>query len=102
MPIHFAIRARELMLMPDDWRITTQETYLSGRTLRWSRWTAYKPGWDHDHCEFCWAKFAAEVDDDVEYDTGWMTADDTYHWVCPRCFEDFRERFGWTVEGDGL
>jgi hypothetical protein len=29
-----------------------------------------------------------------------VTADDSYHWVCRVCFDDFRERFGWIVVGD--
>jgi hypothetical protein len=22
---------------------------------------------------------------------------DNYHWVCPTCFEDFKDYFGWTI-----
>jgi len=22
---------------------------------------------------------------------------DEYHWICKRCFNDFRDRFAWTV-----
>lgn len=84
----------------DDWRLTTQEEYLLGRTLAWRRWSAPKPAWDHDHCEFCWAKFGAVVEDDVLTE-GWTTAEDGYHWVCAACFEDFRERFGWLSEPAG-
>jgi hypothetical protein len=29
----------------------------------------------------------------------WVTADDDYHWICPKCFNDFRTRFGWSVVG---
>ncbi len=64
-----------------DWRLTNQESYLDGRTLRWSKWKAYRPGWDHDHCAFCWAKFGESVGGEVDFDTGWVTADDDYHWV---------------------
>jgi len=35
-----------------------KEDYLAARTLRWSAWWPPRPGWDHDHCAFCWAKFA--------------------------------------------
>jgi hypothetical protein len=27
---------------------------------------------------------------------GYATQDD-YHWICERCFEDFREQFRWTL-----
>lgn len=74
-----------------------QESYLCGRSMRLARWTPYRQGWDHDHCDFC----AAEISDDptghAAYKEAWVTADDDYSWVCPECFNDFRERFGWVV-----
>ena len=78
----------------DDWRLTNQEEFLAGRMLAWRRWSAARPGSDHDHCEFCWAEFGDQADDEV-VNEGWTTVEDSYHWVCPACFEDFRERFGW-------
>jgi hypothetical protein len=81
----------------DDWRLQGQEEYLVGRRLRWAKWVG-RPDWDHDHCEFCWAEFSAEVTEHSPHNAGWVTADDNDHWVCPGCFEDFRERFQWTVE----
>ncbi len=26
------------------------------------------------------------------------TTEDHYRWICDRCFQDFRELFGWTVK----
>ena len=26
------------------------------------------------------------------------TTEDGYHWICPTCFNDFREHFGWQIE----
>ena len=57
-------------------------------------------GWDHDHCDFCWAKFM--VPEQRQQDPEILTAGYTpalgpgRTWICPTCFEDFRERFGWT------
>ena len=66
--------------------------------------------WDHDHCAFCWAKFMAA--DYAPEQREWreahpeiLTAGYTpvkeeagrRIWICPTCFEDFREQFGWTV-----
>jgi hypothetical protein len=83
----------------DDWRLKNQASYLAGRTLVWARWTPYREGWDHDHCEFCWDEISDRpVDEHTRYNAGWVTADDHYHWICPRCFEDFDERFAWKVE----
>jgi hypothetical protein len=57
-------------------------------------WRQTRARWDHDHCEFCGAKFAdAEW---AEVREGW-TAPTEYHWICDQCFRDFRERFAWKV-----
>lgn len=69
--------------------------------------------WEHDHCEFCWAKFvdpafseahARLVREDHEVLTEGYAAlgtgpegEDDYHWICDTCFNDFRERFAWRV-----
>jgi hypothetical protein len=67
------------------------------------------PRWDHDHCDFCFAKLM----DTSRFDGQWRQehpdvlnagytpapSDESFGsvWVCPACFEDFRARFGWTV-----
>ena len=28
------------------------------------------------------------------------TTEDHYRWICDRCFQDFRELFGWTVKAE--
>ena len=73
-----------------DWRLTNQENYLQGKSLRYSRWFSRGPGWDHDHCAFCWVEFPRE------YAAGYCTPDGQ-HWICPVCYQDFKERFGWRV-----
>ena len=40
-----------------DWRLQGQEEYLQGATLLRTRYKAWSEDWEHDHCEFCWAKF---------------------------------------------
>ena len=69
-----------------------------GRTLRWRQWWPCREGWDHDHCAFCQVDIA-DFDGTPEHPVeraGFVTEDD-YHWVCKSCFDDFRERFNWTV-----
>jgi hypothetical protein len=83
------------MVEQSDWRLTHQENYLSGVALTRRPWRESRPGWDHDHCAFCWAKFAAFDGPDILRE-GWTTIDE-YHWVCDQCFVDFRDRFGWQV-----
>ena len=80
----------------DDWRLTGQEAYLAGATLCWRSYQRYREGWDHDHCEFCFSKFAEpDVSPDALH-AGYATLDE-YRWICQRCFDDFRQRFGWRV-----
>jgi hypothetical protein len=78
----------------DDWRRQGQEAYLRGRHLSLALYTPYRVGWDHDHCEFCGSKFSELATDLREG----YTTDDRYYWICPKCFSDFLEEFGWTTE----
>jgi hypothetical protein len=80
-----------------DWRLNNQEKYLKGVTLvrRSYRQYAKNPKWDHDHCDFCWEKFSlTECEGSIR--EGYATVDD-YHWICPACFEDFKDMFEWKV-----
>jgi hypothetical protein len=77
----------------DDWRRQGQEAYLEGSVLSRKKFTPRRPAGDHEHCEFCGAKFSLAPED---LGSGYATSDD-YRWVCDGCFEDFREEFGWRV-----
>lgn len=79
--------------MPDDWRLTNQEKYLEAKRLTLKRWTQTRPHWDHDHCAFCSAKFMDRDHPDILRE-GYATDDDR-HWVCPRCYHDFKAAFAW-------
>jgi hypothetical protein len=80
-----------------DWRLQGQESYLQGVTLYHRQYHRYVQNskWDHDHCEFCNTKFMVEEYSDVLHQ-GYSTADD-YHWVCEKCFGDFKDIFQWIV-----
>ena len=78
-----------------DWRLQGQEKYLTGMTLSRRRWRQSRANWDHDHCEFCWAKFM-DIDDPEILREGWTDADE-YRWICDTCFADFQDRFAWNV-----
>ena len=81
----------------NDWRLTGQEKYLKGVPLWRKRYVRYSESWEHDHCEFCWAKFMVEDYPDVLHE-GYAT-EDNYRWICEQCFEDFKDLFGWKVMG---
>ena len=78
-----------------DWRLRGQEQYLQGATLVWRIYLngTGNPKWDHDHCEFCWAKFMVEDLPEVLHE-GYST-EDRSHWICPDCFNDFNAQFQW-------
>jgi len=81
--------------MSEDWRLQEQERYLTGATLTRREWQQSRAEWDHDHCEFCWAKFGgSQIPNALRQ--GWTTSDG-YLWICDQCFADFRERFNWQI-----
>lgn len=83
---------------PDDWRRQGQERYLRGRKWFLRRYQPYRTGWEHDHCEYCGAKFSL-VQADLH--RGYVT-DNDYHWVCEACFADFRDEMEWQVAVENL
>ena len=76
-----------------DWRLQGQERFLERVVLHKRRYHTYRDDWDHDHCEFCGAKFSEAPDDLHE---GYTTADG-YHWICDPCYEDFKSLFQWPI-----
>ena len=79
----------------DDWRLMGQEKYLTGASLSHRRYRPRSPEWDHDHCEFCGAKFSADPSIEA-LRTGYTTKDE-YRWICETCFGDFKARFSWSA-----
>jgi hypothetical protein len=84
----------------NDWRLDIgggPEMY--GVTLYWRTFTKLRDDWDHEHCEFCFAKFVESHESFATASTlseGFVIPDG-YKWVCSTCFEDFKEHFSWIV-----
>ena len=80
-----------------DWRFSGQEKYLKGVKLVRRKYSQNPKNqhWDHDHCEFCGVEFCLKEHCD-SLKEGYATLDD-YRWICPMCFEDFKNLFGWEV-----
>jgi len=76
-----------------DWRLQGQESFLQNVSLKKSIYKKYRNNWEHDHCEFCGSKFSENKED---LNSGYVTLDN-YHWICESCFQDFKEKFHWTV-----
>jgi hypothetical protein len=82
------------MIEPNDWRITNQMHYLYKKPLLNIPYRLYQAGWDHDHCSFC-----LETIDMSSAEPAYCTTDE-YNWICPECFEDFKDMFEWEVVPD--
>ena len=74
----------------EDWRLNGQEDYLMYAKLAKQKFK-FQGGYDHVHCDFCWAKIS-EYEGDLE--EGYCTESEE-HWVCEECYNDFKNRFCW-------
>lgn len=86
------------MRQPNDWRLMNQERYLKGATLIWRRYRPADPRNDHDHCEFCQAKFMVTDGPEILHE-GYSTPDRN-RWICKPCFDDFLDLFGWEIKNE--
>jgi hypothetical protein len=90
--------------MSEDWRLENLRTQPHLRGVRFTRkpYAAYRPGWEHDHCAACWAKFMEHGSDREPIEReGFATCEDyehgeNYEWVCPTCFALFKAEMEWT------
>ena len=78
----------------NDPRITYQDEYLKGQKVKMTEYKN-KYGNDHMHCEFCWGKFSENPKD---LHVGFLS--ENGEWICPECFNDFKEMFEWEVIGE--
>jgi len=82
-------------MIKNDWRLQGQEKYLLEASLVFRKYNQPAEKWDHDHCDFCWAKFSEKEEDALN--EGYTTSD-SYTWICKKCFEDFKDQFKWKVQ----
>ena len=69
--------------------------YMRGVKLFWRPYQTKSEKWDHDHCEFCWAKFTEDLEDTLHEG---YTTDDDYYWVCRDCFALFKDEYKWRAD----
>jgi hypothetical protein len=97
-----------------------------GRQFRFAKYKPPSVEWDHDHCDVCSARLAEMVHPDIHtygyvhlirwepsavpelvrqarkagmYCTEQPTVDGcTQRWICPDCFDQYREEFDFKVE----
>jgi hypothetical protein len=85
----------KMFMAQQDWRLRNQEGYLQGVSLYRREYKPASDQNDHDHCEFCFAKFMQTDAPDVLHE-GYCTQD-RYRWICLTCFDDFHDKFAWKV-----
>jgi hypothetical protein len=76
-----------------DWRLTHQENYLKGVMLIRRQWRRLNLAGTMTIAPFAGPEFGPSPGDIHE---GWTTLTES-HWICDRCFADFREQFRWRV-----
>ncbi len=82
------------MISQDAWRLQGQD-WLREELLRYQPYRPQQPGFEHDHCEFCWTPFRSEPQQGV-INEGYVTND--RRWICETCYEDFKLMFDWILE----
>ena len=85
------MRAGEICKIQKDLREQGQEKYLSGLVFEKKRYQKYSETWEHDHCEFCNAKFSE--DPSLECFHEGFSAKENYYWGCENCFDFFKEKY---------
>jgi hypothetical protein len=89
--------------MEKDWRLANLEgqLYLRGVTFVRKPYKDFRPGWNHDHCVACWVTLAEPKIEgrDILHEGYATTAEFVrgadYDWVCPECFNLFRDYMAW-------
>ena len=91
------------MVDKDDWRLVAGS--ICGQEEKYKNIPVYhipfKPlseQWDHEHCIFCWDKFYLHPECLQE---GYCTRAENCReadWICPTCYEDFKDIFGWQLQ----
>lgn len=85
------------MVNQEDWRLRGQEEYLQNATLYFCDFTPFSETWEHEHCEFCWAKFGPESEN---LHNGYRTVPTNQKksvWICPKYYADLKENFNWSI-----
>jgi hypothetical protein len=98
-----AIQGVCAMIAKDDWRLTAGpvcgcEEKLKNIPLWYIPFQMLSEKQDHEHCAFCWERFSLYEGD---LQAGYCTRPQNTagaEWICPECFADFKEMFGWTLQ----
>jgi hypothetical protein len=87
-------KGADVIISQDDWRLQGQD-WLREELLRFEAYRPPRAGFEHDHCEFCWAPFRTRAREGAVSE-GFVTSD--RRWICEICYEDFKLTFEWIIE----
>ena len=80
--------------MEEDWRLVIgPDEYLNKAKFIFKEYKKITMDSDHEHCVYCFSKIS-EYDGDLH--RGYCTIDGI-SWICPNCFNDFKDKFQWEV-----
>ena len=92
--IELNLLSEEVCILEKEWFILEfeEKVYLHNKSLLHSEFVDNSPG-AHDHCELCWARFSTRPED-LQF--GYFEKDSN-SWICPDCYNNFKNLFGWNA-----
>ena len=87
--------------MKKPWNIEEYEEkdYLHNRRLKRKQFVRPPDSRnDHEHCELCWNKISI-YEGDLHF--GYYE-EESKSWICPTCYNDFKDLFGWLLIDDSF
>jgi len=87
------------MIKKNDWRLEANKSFLENEVFRYLNFAKEYEDTEHDHCIFCKYKTFSSNKEHLQWGYA-STTRNGYWWVCPECFEDFKEIKGWTTITD--
>ena len=86
------------MVETNDWRLTkSHENIKKEKEWKFKIYTPRRETWEHEHCVLCGDKISQYENTIHEGYTSTSKGRKDYWWLCPECFNDFKEMFGWEV-----
>jgi len=86
------------MIQKDDWRLKIpNDTIKKEKNWVFKTYVPKSKTWEHEHCEFCGDKISQYANTIHAAYTSTSDYREDYWWICPTCFSDFKEMFGWEV-----
>jgi len=84
------------MIEKDDWRLTIpNDPIIKEKEWVFKTYIPVSETWEHQHCMLCGDKISQY--ESTIHEGYASTSRKDYWWICPKCFNDFKEMFNWKV-----